>query len=58
MGRLRRALWSEAECYQEFEFLNLIFQWKEIDQKDLMVSKLTCVFAMPKTQGTKNENKS
>ena len=27
-----------------------MFQWKEIDQNDLMDSKLRCVFAMPPAQ--------
>ena len=31
-------------------FMMKLLQWKEIDQNDLMDSKLRCVFAMPPAQ--------
>ena len=36
--------------YRKIYISCLTFQWKEIDQNDLMDSKLRCVFAMPPAQ--------
>ena len=41
---VRKHFWSLLVI--DFELTN-VFQWKEVDQNELMDSKLRCVFAMP-----------